>query len=185
MLLYWQCDISTQLRANLLVYSRSLRYLNNIFLIDRIRASAWITEMMMMMIIMMFLLSTLAYPIGILYDYKINLLFLLPAEVSKIFIIIQIKAGSLEKVTSNSTFLVQLHWLHQDASIFRIRDRPVNPVFLINIAIFFAFSTFVKMCLRCTLCPSFYLFLIIPSTTLLPTVFVDLYCINGSSKEYT
>ncbi len=36
------------------------------------------------------------------------------------------------------TFPLQLHWLPEYVSVFRVCDRPVNPVFFMNIAAFFA-----------------------------------------------
>lgn len=69
------------------------------------KASAWITEMIMMMMIM-FLLITLVYSIDILYGYTIKLLSPLPVEISRVSLIVQINVGFLEKVTSDLTFLV-------------------------------------------------------------------------------
>ena len=44
-------------------------------------------------------LSIPVYPMGMLYGYKTNHLLPLPAEVSKVSIIVQINAGSLEGAT--------------------------------------------------------------------------------------
>ena len=55
-----------------------------------------------MMMMMMFSLSTPAYPINSLAGYKINHLLPLLADVSRVSIIIQINADSLEGATSGS-----------------------------------------------------------------------------------
>lgn len=54
---------------------------------------------MMMMMMMIFSLSTPVYPRGMLYGYKTNQLSPLPAEVSRVPIIVQVNAGSLEEAT--------------------------------------------------------------------------------------
>ena len=66
--------------------------------------------MMMMMMMMMFSLSTPAYPMGMLCGYKTNHLSPLPAEVSRVSIIVQINAGSLEGATSGSYAPVVSHF---------------------------------------------------------------------------
>ncbi len=63
-----------------------------------------------MMMMMMFSLSTPAYPIGTLYGYKTNHLLPLPAEMSRVSIIVQINAGSLEGATSDSYAPVASHF---------------------------------------------------------------------------
>ena len=60
---------------------------------------------------MMFSLSTPAYPMGMLCGYKTNHLSPLPAEVSRVSIIIQTNAGSLEGATSGSYAPVVSHFL--------------------------------------------------------------------------
>ncbi len=65
----------------------------------------------MMMMMMIFSLNTPAYPMGMLCGYKTNLLSPLPAEVSRLSIIVQINAGSLEEATSGSYAPVVSHFL--------------------------------------------------------------------------
>ena len=73
----------------------------------RIRKMEWFYghakgELVTWYMMMMFSLSTPAYPMGMLCGYKTNHLSPLPAEVSRVSIIVQINAGSLEGATSGS-----------------------------------------------------------------------------------
>ena len=63
------------------------------------------------MMMMIFLLNILAYLMDMLCSYKTNLLSVLPVEISRLSIIVQINIGFLEGVTSDSYASVISHFL--------------------------------------------------------------------------
>ena len=63
-----------------------------------------------MIMMIMFSLSTPAYLMGMLCNYKTYHLPPLPVEVSRVFIIVQINAGSLERATSDLYALAMSHF---------------------------------------------------------------------------